>query len=145
VENEFPEHYLVEADISLNHDGFHTSDLYIMRGPQIQNELVIEHLIDNGITSIEVLATYRIMKEKGYALFEILHMKNVKKALNEKAIPYEKHRITGIVRGCMSCGDETDLVMIVSSNDVIDDVIECVEKTEVINYGRTHIYTYSIE
>jgi hypothetical protein len=37
VENEFPEHYLEDADISLNHDGFNTSNLYIMRGPQIQN------------------------------------------------------------------------------------------------------------
>ena len=127
VHEKFPECIIQNTGIGLVGCWSHTNTLCIIRGPGIKRELVYKHLEQHEcITICDLLTTRRIDKQQKYGLFEVTDIRRVEDVLDEKCIEYET--IGQIPLGCLSCGDQNDLVLVVAnSSDEIFNIEKCLE------------------
>jgi hypothetical protein len=142
VNEKFPEYNFKHVDVDLAMDWNDTSKLYIMRGPNIKQQLIYNHLnMLKDINMCNILSQRKTVKNERYGLFDVYIIRPVEDMLDEKNIYYE--RLGGIPQGCLSCGGENDLIVIVvSSFDEMIDIKKCIK---TIDKQNNLIYEHVID
>ena len=138
VHQKFPNHHFKHMDVDLCIDFYYSYTLYIIRGPHIQNELVLKELCGYKDTDIEVLSRLNTSKDKLYGLFDVNRFWHVEDLLKKKVVCVLE--LADIAKGCLSCGDKDDLILVVVSSN--DEMVDITNELTNINKENTLLYVY---